>query len=89
MKKRGYFSIHEDVEYHVTMEDIVENLDIFSQYDLDYLLSELLLSEPTETKSHVKFPDNLYDEQKFKIALELYEKLNLEELQKIKEENIS
>ena len=93
--KKGYFQITTEAEYDVYIEDTIDNLDSFNDNDLTELSDELaeILDERFFRKDNSVddsklelIPDNLYDEEKIKIIKDIYNRMNLEDLQKLQKQ---
>lgn len=86
---RGYFTKHEEADIDINMDDIIENLDVFSKQDLQALLTEVSdlldvnLEERGPDSPFSISPDNLYDEQKMEYIKKLYENLTLHQLKEL------
>ena len=81
MGRRNYFTIYNEIEVEITMNDILGNLHNFRddelkrlQKEVDELLAEVVLNKAT----------NLEEEQKVRILNEFFDKYTWEELENIK-----
>ncbi len=80
--KTGYFTIYEETEYEVDINDIISNLDSFNDNELKEL-RDALEDEISNTETLVT-ATNLEDEQKIKILNELFDRCTWEQLENIR-----
>jgi PHP family Zn ribbon phosphoesterase len=80
--KSGYFTIYEETEYDVDINDIISNLDCFDENQLKEL-KDVLEDEINNTETLIT-TTNLEDEQKIKILNELFDKCTWEQLENIR-----
>jgi len=81
MGRRNYFTIYNEIEVEITMNDILGNLHNFRDDELKRLQKEVneLLAEVVLNKA-----TNLEEEQKVRILNEFFDKYTWEELENIK-----
>ena len=73
-----------DKEIDIYVEDIIDNLDMFSKKDLKELKEELdLLIDDDGDEKQTFMVKTLEDEYKVKVLKEMYNKFTLEELDKL------
>ena len=94
MRKKGYITITEnvDVDVDIDIDTIINNLDEFNENDLSELFEALEYKigsnyyKRNSDSIYKLIPDNLYDEQKMELLKEIYEKLSINDLQKLKKQ---
>lgn len=83
-RKQGYFTMSEEVNVDVRLDDVVDNLSNFSDEELKYLKDSINKELSEEDPNSVFGVNNLEDEFKVKILKEMFHKYSWEELDKIK-----
>ena len=83
-RKMGYFTMYEEVDIDIHMQDIIDNLNDFKEDELKDL-RDAIKDEIGDEGIHNTFgANNLEEEQKIKILKEMFYKCSWEELEKIK-----
>ncbi|MFW6225701.1 MAG: hypothetical protein ACOC3V_01920 [bacterium] len=85
----GYITIESnvDVDVEISMHDIIQNLYRFKEKDIEDLKKEI--GNLGKTNENAIITENLLDVQKLEILKELFEKLNLNDLEDIKNKYIN
>ena len=81
----GYFTIYNESDYDVHMDDIIDNLKSFNDKELMELMENLetLMNKDTPKKESFEIK-NLDDYHKIGILKEMFDKYSWSELEKIK-----
>lgn len=82
--RSGSFTLNQDVDVDVYIQDIVDNLSDFGEEELKDLRDAINNEIGDEAPNVVFGASNLEEEQKVKILRELFYKCTWEELEKIK-----
>lgn len=85
MARMGYFTIHNETEYDVDMDDIISNLSAFSEGELERLMEELDGKNDSNRMIGKSMKiENLDDYHKVGILKEMFDKYSWSELEEIK-----
>ena len=80
--------IDTEVDVDLSMSDIIDNLYLFSDSDMEKL-KDYIYKDTIESDENFIIPDNLLDIQKIEILKELFDKLNISDLEDIKNKYIN